>query len=648
MALLRNYLRDQAKFYCPPVNSHQSASSNVTDAEVEEVSRNWDPQHTIIEARHDAHMVDALINVLNEELDEKPIPDVVDGLFEQHYRREMAGNYVIRSEPDAKAAVERGPVIPLGLIMSSCGDPIEVGREIQAPSVGSKVDFLFTTTGERKALLEMKSPRVFDMAAVVLFGLPKNEDDGNGEDDEDNGDGEDDEDDEEREDGEDDGDDEGSEVGFKIKLDLEDPETGMKVIMKACVYMILYGSDWLALSCFTKWVFLRLHERDTVDEAPYITYSTIEEQSDNTRPFRALVGMMLAVARNVDVPSNADLEGRLRPVPVTVLPSDAPAVREQHDPTYKGRGHVTRAEPPETRSRSRGGNSLALSPGFLITWSPKIMSNRRWLEFYVKDTNAFPALNESAVRLCVQRNIGYGSTGNVFEAIPDGDEHNGALERQRYAIKTVGKGETDRERGCVRRLLNELAIYRRIGQTSPAAMKIVPQCYGLFETTRTLALVMDYEGDVLSRDENWPELTRNERHKLYNAILALHRLGVYHGDLEPRNIVHGSDGSFKIIDFTSSTIHHCDQRNGCAELVRIRKQLRLNDERVRLPESRLTRSSSPFHNTSPAHVKIVPQCYDLFETIRTWALTMDYEGNVLTRNGEWSKLSPIDRKCSVQ
>ena len=95
------------------------------------------------------------------------------------------------------------------------------------------------------------------------------------------------------------------------------------------MYMLLYGSDWLALSCFTKWVFLRLHERDAVDEAPYITYSTIEEQSDNTRPFRALVGMMLAVSKDVDVPSNADLEGRLRPVPVTVLPSDAPAAREQ-------------------------------------------------------------------------------------------------------------------------------------------------------------------------------------------------------------------------------------------------------------------------------------------------------------------------------
>ncbi|EJD08067.1 uncharacterized protein FOMMEDRAFT_150739 [Fomitiporia mediterranea MF3/22] len=563
MALFKDYLREHAKFYCPPVDSHQTGTTAVTDTELQQVYNRWESDQTIIEARHDAQLVDALINVLDEELGENPTPEDLNGWLQQRYRFDMRASNVIEKEPDARVAMDRGPLDFLEQSMLACGNRIQIERDNPPLNAGkSNVDYVLTTTEGKKALAEVKAPSIFDKAAEELL-KPSND-----------------------------------EVGFEVQLNLRFPEVGMKVIIKVCVYMMIYRVEWLALSCFTKWVFFRLHLRGE-GELPYVTYSTIEKQEDNTRPFRALFGMMLATAMNVDVPSNAVMDGQLRPAPVqgTEGQSDGSEPPEQCDPSFKGRGQVTRAEPPENRSRSNGGNSLALSPGFLVTWSPKTMSNKKWLEFHVVDTDAFPALKKDTIRLYVQRSIGYGSTGTVFEAIPDGDEQIGALERRRYAIKTVGKGDTDKEKGCARRLLNELAIYRLICQTSSVSMTIVPQCYGLFETTRTLALVVDYGGDVLSRNENWPELTRNERHKLYNAILALHRLGVYHGDLEPRNIVRGSDGSFKIIDFTSSTLHNCGQCNqGCAELARIRKQLRLYDEKVQLPESRLARSSSPFHN----------------------------------------------------
>ncbi|EJD06895.1 kinase-like protein [Fomitiporia mediterranea MF3/22] len=531
MALFKDYVREHAKFYCPPVDSRQSASGAVTDVELQQVLSRWESDQTIIEARRDAQLVDSLINVLDGVLGENPVPESIEGRFQRHYEDDVLRNRVIRTEPEASGYVDRGPISVLERIMRSLGNPVVVANETAVPETRSKVDFVLTTTGGKKGLIEIKAPRVFDMSAREVFEPPN---DRNGED---------------------------GEVGFEVRLDSERPTIGMKVIMKACVYMILYEVEWLVLSCFTRWVFLRLHRR--AGEVPYITYSTIEEQLNNTRPFRALVGMMLAIAEEIDVPSNADMGGQLRPAPVqgTEGQSDGSEPPEQHDPSFKGRGQVTRAEPPETRSRSRGGNSLALSPGFLITWSPKTMSNKKWLEFHAVDTNAFPPLDKGTIRLHVQRGIGYGSTGTVFEAIPDGDKPNGALESRRYAIKTVGKGETDKEKGCARRLLNELAIYRHIGKTSLVSMTIVPQCYGLFETRRTLALVMDYEGDVLSRDENWPELTRDERRGLYEAILALHKLGVCHGDLEPRNIVRDSNGSFKIIDFTSSTLHTCSQRN---------------------------------------------------------------------------------------
>ncbi|EJD05076.1 kinase-like protein [Fomitiporia mediterranea MF3/22] len=561
MELFRDYLREQAKFYCPPVNSRQTGSAAVTDVELQQVLSSWESDETEFEARRDAQLVDALINVLNDQLGEDPVPEPINGRFQQLYADEATGNHRIRNEVDARACVDRGQLIILNRIMSSYENPIDIDRECSPPNVRSKVDFVLSMTEGKKALVEVKAPSVFDLAAEEFYRLFNDE------------------------------------VGLRVPLNLRSPDTGMKVIVKAYVYMVLYKVEWLALTCYTNWVFLRLHSRGA-GEVPYMTYSTIEEQLDNTRPFRALLGMMMAIARDIDVPSNANMDGQLRPAPVSVIEgqSNGPEPPEQRDPSFKGRGQVTRDEPPETRSRSRRGNLLALSPGFLITWAPKTMSNKKWLEFHAVDTDTFPPLNKGTIRLHVQRGIGYGSTGTVFEVIPDGDEHNGALESRRYAIKTIGKGETDQEKGCTRRLLNELAIYRRIGQASSVSMKIVPQCYGLFESTRTLALVMDYEGDVLSRDENWPELTRDERRGLYEAILTLHKLGVYHGDLEPRNIVRDSNGSFKIIDFTSSTLHNCSQRNGCTELARVRRQLRLYDERVQLPERRFARSSSPFHN----------------------------------------------------
>ena len=38
-------------------------------------------------------------------------------------------------------------------------------------------------------------------------------------------------------------------------------------------------------------------------------------------------------------------------------------------------------------------------------------------------------------------------------------------------------------------------------------------------------------------------------------VYNLHRLGMAHGDLEPRNIVRTDDGKLLLIDFTESRMH---------------------------------------------------------------------------------------------
>ncbi|EJD08334.1 uncharacterized protein FOMMEDRAFT_16742 [Fomitiporia mediterranea MF3/22] len=564
MTLFRDYLRNHAKFYCPPVDSHLMESASLTDAELEQVFSLWKSDDTVIEARRDMQLVDVLISVLDEALGEEPMPKHITGEFKRHYKAEMDADRDIVSEADVRTFIDKGPAQFLARIMLSCGNRIAIKTETAAPGGRCTVDYVLSTTEGKKALLELKAPSVFDLSEKELSILSDAED------------------------------------GPHVRLDLQKPGIGMKAVIKMCVCMILYRVEWLALSCFTKWVFLRLHRRGT-DEAPYMTYSTIERQLDNTRPFRALLGMMLAISRNIDVPTNADMNVRLQSVPAT----EAPTPREHPNLFLRNPVQVTRGEQLVARSSGGCSNSSPSSSGFLITWSPKSMSNGRWLEFHGVDTDAFPALGNDGVRLCVQRNIGDGSTGVVFEAIPDDNEHNGASGRRRYAIKTVGKGETLKEQSCARRLFNELDIYRRIEQTSPASVKIVPQCYGLFETSRTWALVMDYEGSALRHNGEWSDLSPTDRQELFNAISTLHGLGVYHDDLEPRNVVRGSDGSLRIIDFTSSTLHDCHPET-CAELGEIRSLfgLQLCSE---LPRDRSGHQCCPPRWKRPSDGALLPQ-----------------------------------------
>lgn len=74
--------------------------------------------------------------------------------------------------------------------------------------------------------------------------------------------------------------------------------------------MASHKSNWLALTCHDSWVFFRLHNRTPgpgASNVPYITYSEVEKQSDNTRPFCALLAMMLAAQDKFEVESKADL-----------------------------------------------------------------------------------------------------------------------------------------------------------------------------------------------------------------------------------------------------------------------------------------------------------------------------------------------------
>ena len=102
MTSLRDYLRDHAKFYCLPVErpGHQSEFTAVNDIEVEVVLSRLDSHYAVIEARRVAQLVDALNNVLNEELGENPIPKYIEGEFEWLYSSDMQGICDVRRKPN--------------------------------------------------------------------------------------------------------------------------------------------------------------------------------------------------------------------------------------------------------------------------------------------------------------------------------------------------------------------------------------------------------------------------------------------------------------------------------------------------------------------------------------------------------------------
>ena len=108
----------------------------------------------------------------------------------------------------------------------------------------------------------------------------------------------------------------------------------------------------------------------------------------------------------------------------------------------------------------------------------------------------FPVLGTTPTRLWIQRLIGAGSTGSVYEA----NLYACGQSSQSYAIKVVTKGDSEEARGRMSRLFKEVSIYRVLEDVRESGRKVdvVPRCYGLYETNWSLLLIMDYVGETLA------------------------------------------------------------------------------------------------------------------------------------------------------
>ncbi|KDQ09078.1 hypothetical protein BOTBODRAFT_535234 [Botryobasidium botryosum FD-172 SS1] len=96
----------------------------------------------------------------------------------------------------------------------------------------------------------------------------------------------------------------------------------------------------------------------------------------------------------------------------------------------------------------------------------------------------------------------------------------------------------------------------------------LPSYFGVFEGEGRVALLTAYVGAPI---ESFDLLSDNARQHILNHVTSLHRLGISHNDLEPRNILAGPNGRYTIIDLGCATIHTCSER--CYEMAEMRKLL---------------------------------------------------------------------------
>ena len=119
-----------------------------------------------------------------------------------------------------------------------------------------------------------------------------------------------------------------------------------------CLYMGSLRVDWLALTSHHKWVFLRFHDDQ---KESYLTYSSIVPQENDTRPFRALLGMMLASEFDIEVENSVVRTGELPPAE-----EEQEEQEEEASPNHDAEGKSSSRKNSSHRKREKQPDASAL------------------------------------------------------------------------------------------------------------------------------------------------------------------------------------------------------------------------------------------------------------------------------------------------
>ncbi|KAL5483003.1 GSE1_5 [Sanghuangporus weigelae] len=503
---LRDYLAEKAKFYVPPSQSTFESSSGLSPTDVRLLEQRW--QEYL--AQSDLGIPDEELDKLFQPLIEQELLSLGDLQSEVDGERNVLG-LKIDNHYSSKAMniVRDGPVNALRAISKLLlRSNIQVLERSIRPDNGnfvSQVDFIIKGPNG-KFLMEIKATAVLDRVEILL-----------------------------------------DRPSFSIRL-ASFRSTEEKIISKACLHMGSHHARWLALSSHEKWVFLRFHPRD---DGPFISYSAIERQDNSTRPFRALLAMLL------DAEGELTAESKVKPPP-----SFSTVSKEDPRGTSKQRKTLSNLAFEVCRVMQKHGKK-SKSSALQICWAQHIAVNDEWIAYSaVKGTDLCSPFRITRRPICLRlhRLLGIGETGVVYEAKLELDGQERIPDPRSFAVKMVLKGEYERKTGRIGRLFNEFQMYRKIEhakhERNHRIDRAVPSCYGMYGAEDCFVLVMDYGGDALD-EKDWDSLTDRDRVELFEAIAALHAIGILHSDISPQNVLRRPDGSLCIIDFSESEFHKC-------------------------------------------------------------------------------------------
>ncbi|KAH8982584.1 kinase-like domain-containing protein [Lactarius akahatsu] len=328
-----------------------------------------------------------------------------------------------------------------------------------------------------------------------------------------------------------------------------------RVLLKAALYLGLREMEWLFLTSHNSCIVCRLVSDN---DNPFLAFSRIFSIEGSSQPFRAFMSTILSVLNGAPVQAS-----EFHPaVALDTVPEEgeggSSSSPEDIDGSGEYRGRSTAnisSTRPITHSRAATSHDAVESELMFTLSSPHYPESFQvWAHLHSLPNNAFalPHCAENGNgkrRLWLTRHIGSGSTGNVWEChFDNGDDL--------FAIKVV-KLQRRSDVECQRRFYNEFEVYLSLEiayQSGQLRDRISPHCYGAFEGDGTGVLILGLCGDTL---KDWDELNFSEQTQVYGLVRDLHRLGIIHGDLEPRNIARVPGGGFRLIDFSASVRHTC-------------------------------------------------------------------------------------------
>jgi hypothetical protein len=246
--------------------------------------------------------------------------------------------------------------------------------------------------------------------------------------------------------------------------------------------------EWLFLTCYNHWIVCRL-VRD--DDNPYLAYSPGISIQESSEPFRAFLGAILSVVKDVPVESSA-YNPNIQLDTIEDEQGDGPF--NDGSGEYQGSsGRGAETGSPMTRSRdrnSRGNTKSELlvhtflgryrSLGSLIrlqvtSSSPKLPENlQAWTRLYAMSNKVLtipPCARNNKRRLWFTRFIASGSTGNVWQCRFDASYDSLAAK----IVEVLRPSDTEKRQ----RLRNEFKVHLILDKAYQSGRlhdRIAPRC----------------------------------------------------------------------------------------------------------------------------------------------------------------------------